>query len=79
MPLNFTYDMIDWTSSVSLHAIDATGKRVVIMVSHEAMHDYGASHSREVASDKYDNGLIEPDGTVVVRTSDFLTAPIVGR
>lgn len=78
MPLNFTDDLIDWTSGISIRATNTTGKSVVVMVSHEAMNDYGRSHAQEVASDKYDKGQIEPNGTIAVRTADFMTTTIVG-
>ena len=79
MPLKFTDDLIDWTSGVSMRALDTTGKVIRVIVSHEAIDDYGTCHAQEVASDKYDNDRIEPTGVVVVRTSDFLTTRVVGR
>ncbi len=71
MPLNFTGETaanLSWTSLVAEDA--ATGARVIVKVTHEAEQDHGITKAKEVASAKYDQGLREPDGTVMVRTTD---------
>jgi hypothetical protein len=71
MPLNFTDQESDQTEYKAMLAHDsATQDRVVVHASHEAITDFGLRHVQRAASAKYDAGLREPDGRVVVRTSD---------
>lgn len=55
---------------ISLQATDSeTGDRVKVRASQEAMKDYGASRVHTVASEKYDQDILE-DGWVWVRAHD---------
>ena len=70
MPLYFTDEEAETLNGVSIEARDVSGKTVVVKASSEAIQDYGRSKVEEVASDKFDRGEIEADGTVLVRTVD---------
>jgi hypothetical protein len=72
MPLSFTGDEApDGTFGTSFRAKDQHGKPVAVRVSEEALQDYELSQIKQVASDKYDAGTIEANGTVTVRTADL--------
>jgi hypothetical protein len=73
MPLNFpgtTVGSPDVTG-ISIQAKDAaTGKPVLVKSSLEAMQDYGLSRVQEVASDKYDKGETQSDGSIRVHADE---------
>ena len=72
MPLSFTgVETPDGTHGVSFRAKDHNGKHLAVQVSHYVLQDYDRSQIEQMASDKYDAGKIEANGTVVVRTKDF--------
>lgn len=71
MPLQFSGASADTISGVSIRAIDQSGKQVAVMASHEVIQDHGLDQVQQVASDKYDRGRVEANGTVVVRAADF--------
>jgi hypothetical protein len=72
MPLIFQGEMIETLTCISIKAIDAsTGETVIVKASHEAFQDYQLCGVQEVASDKYDRGQSEADGSIIVRTADF--------
>lgn len=50
--------------------VSATGRPVLVNISYEAIQDYGFDRAQNVASDKYDRGRIERDGSVNVYTSE---------
>jgi hypothetical protein len=84
MPLHFTDQAIESSGDVRFAAYDED-KRVVCVVSQEALQDYcdaatlgsmGAYEAysgdiQAIASARYEGGLIEPDGTVIVRSADW--------
>jgi hypothetical protein len=73
MPLNFTGKTIESPdlTGISIQAEDAaTGNPVVVKSSHEAIQAYGLSRVQEVASDKYDKGKTQSDGSVRVHTDE---------
>ena len=71
MPLDFTGITVPDLTGISIQATDfATGKPVVVKASHEAIQDCGQPRVEAVASDKYDSGKIEFDGSVLVHTAD---------
>ncbi|WP_144259568.1 hypothetical protein [Methylocystis sp. ATCC 49242] len=71
MPLNFTGKRVESPDGVSIQATDAaTGKPVVVKSSHMAIQDYGMSRVEKVASDKYDKGKTQSDGSVRVHTDE---------
>jgi hypothetical protein len=43
---------------------------VVVKASHEAIQDYGQFRVQEIASNKYDKGTTESDGSVRVHIAD---------
>ena len=56
---------------VWLQAKDAnTNAAIRVFTSREAMDDHGLARVRDVASEKYDRGRLEVDGSVFVRTGD---------
>ena len=71
MPLEFPGEATETPAGVSIRAIDPAGKQVVVIASHESIQDHGLSRVQQVASGKYDNGQVEPNGTIVVRNADF--------
>ena len=72
MPLIFPGETIETLTCVSIKATDSsTGEPVIVKASHEAIQDYQLCGVQEVASDKYDRGQIEADGSIIVRTADF--------
>lgn len=71
MPLTFTGAMFPTEVGVTMRAINGAGEPVVVKSSQEAIDDYGLGQVQSVASEKYDAGKVEADGTVSVRTSDF--------
>jgi hypothetical protein len=73
MPLNFPGAPVGSpdVTGISIQAKDAaTGKRVVVKSSLEAMQDYGLSRVQEVASDKYDKGKTQSDGSIRVHADE---------
>ena len=72
MPLNFTGTTGESPDyGLSIQANDAaTGKPVVVKSSHEAIKIYGLSRVQVVASDKYDKGKTQSDGSVRVHTDE---------
>jgi hypothetical protein len=73
MPLNFTGKTVESPdlTGISIQANDATtGMPVVVKSSHEAIQDYGLSRVQGVASDKYDKGKIQSDGSVRVHVDE---------
>ena len=73
MPLIFTGITVERSdlNGLSIQAKDsATGKTVVVVASYEAIQDYGQDRAQDVASDKYDKGKTEPDGSVLVYTAE---------
>jgi len=72
MPLDFTGRTNEDVTGVSIQATDSgTGKPVVVRASHEVIQDKGLPQVKEVASNKYDVGNFEPDGSISVRDADF--------
>lgn len=69
--LTFTGESVDSLEGTSLEAKDSSGRRIVVRASHEAIQDFGLSRVEAKASEKFANGQVEPNGTVIVRTSDF--------
>jgi hypothetical protein len=58
-------------TGISIQAEDAgTREAVVVKSSHEAIRIYGLSRVQEVASDKYDKGKTQSDGSVRVHTDE---------
>jgi len=51
--------------------------RVVVVTSSEALQDHGIERIRQKASQKYDAGQCDPNGRVIVFTTDFYIAPTV--
>lgn len=72
MPLHFSgVTAIHLEGGQSLHAQDAaTGERVKVRASIEAIQDHGLGRVQSVASEKYDSEGIEAEGWVWVRTND---------
>jgi len=70
VPLNFSGQQIKTETGTNFEAFDHQ-KRVVVKASDEALQDYGENSVRLKASDKYDEGRVETDGSVRVTTSDF--------
>jgi hypothetical protein len=71
MPLSFTGDQMETIAGVSIRATDHTGKRVVVIASQEAVQDHEIADVQNAASEKYDRGEVEADGTVRVRNADL--------
>ena len=73
MPLNFTGRTVESPdlTGISVQAEDAaTGEPVFVKSSHEAIQNYGLSRVQQVASDKYDKGKTQSDGSVRVHTDE---------
>ena len=71
MPLSFTGEHVETATGFSLKAKDVYGATVAVKATKEVVHQEGLFHVQQVASDKFDMGKIESDGSVSVRTSDF--------
>ena len=69
MPLYFSGRTVETLDGLSIAATDSTGKTVVVKASHEAIQDHGQSKVEEVASERFDRGEIEADGSVLVRAA----------
>ena len=71
MPLNFPGQMVQSETGFSIRATDsATRKLVIVKASAEAIQDHGEHRVQQVASDKYDSGKIESDGSILVHAGD---------
>jgi hypothetical protein len=70
MPLNFSGEAVETLNGLTLRATDSNGKTVVVRASSQAIQDYGQSVVERVASDLFDRGQLEADGSVFVRTRD---------
>lgn len=53
-----------------LEAFDGS-KRVAVKISTEVIEDRGLEAAKTKATEKYDRGSIEPDGSVQVLNTDF--------
>jgi hypothetical protein len=62
MALTFTGHKSPGLSGTALEAYDG-GKRVVVVVTHEAEQDFGLSRAQEIGRAKYAHNQIENDGT----------------
>lgn len=71
MPLTLTGEQVAMVSGTSFRAEDQQGKKVAVHVSDEALQDHSLGHIERIASEKYDAGLTDANGTVVVRPADF--------
>ena len=71
MPLSFPGGTAESIDGFSIRATDSAGKMVIVRASHEVIQDHELSDVQQVASDKYDNGQREANGTIVVRNSDL--------
>ncbi len=72
MGLVYPGQTVKTLSGHSIRANDAvSGERVAVKASDEAMQDNGLASVQQVAERKYDDGDLEPDGSVYVRIGDF--------
>jgi hypothetical protein len=71
VPLMFHEDPIPMIEGFAIRATDSAGKLVPVRASQEVVQDHGLHDVQRMASDKYDKGQFQPDGSVVVRNSDF--------
>ena len=72
MPLTLTGEQIETIEGVSLRTQNQHGEYVIVLATHGATQDHGLHHVERVASSKYDAGKVETNGTVTVRTLDFI-------
>jgi hypothetical protein len=70
MPLIFTGQQAKTMTGVSLQATNSEGESVVVQASDEAIQDFGMGRVQDVASNKYDKGQTEGDGSIFIRTVD---------
>ena len=70
MPLYFSGEAVETLNGPIMRAKDSNGKTVIVRASSEAIQDYGELKVQEVASDMFDRGQCEADGSVFVRTGD---------
>lgn len=71
MPLRFTGREARDLNVIYVQAVDAaTNAAVQVKISYEAEQDYDLGRAKIVASNKYDRGLKEADGSIEVRTAD---------
>jgi hypothetical protein len=72
MPLYFPGETVPTTKgTVSIRAKDQSGASVVVISALEAIQDHGLPRVKDVASNKYDNRQLEPDGSIFVSKNDF--------
>lgn len=64
MPLTFNGRSVKTEDYISLQAKDSGGTTVPVKVSLEAHQDFSLPDIYQVASDKFDQGEVEPDGSV---------------
>jgi hypothetical protein len=70
MPLYFSGEAVETLNGLTIRATDSNGKTVVVRATSEAIQDHGQSMVERVASDMFDRGQFEADGSVFVRTRD---------
>lgn len=72
MPLIYSGRTAPHTNGdLSIQATDAaSGKSVSVRASLDAIQDCGLAQVKQVASKKYDQGALEADGGVFVRSAD---------
>ncbi len=72
MPLTYSgQSQIDPYSFDTNHEAYDGETRVIVVISKEAVDDYGLNAALAKGSEKYDRGERQLPGRVVVRTSDF--------
>jgi hypothetical protein len=72
MPLIFSTKVVEGTSGSSFKAKDAnSGVTVIVVLSMEVTQDFGIEDAMRLAEKKYDSGMLEDDGSILVRPSDF--------
>ena len=73
MGLMFTGEKTSVSGDTWLRAVDTESQRpVVVIVSLEAEGDLGLERALIAAETKYDKGELEPDGRLIVRSTDVL-------
>lgn len=73
--MQFTGEHGPVKAGISLKATDSFGAIVIVMATKEVVQQYGLYSVHLVASDKYDSGQVESDGSVLVQMVDFLHKP----
>ena len=72
MGLSFTGEVVKTLTGLSLRAGDSNETIVAVKVSDEILQDFGIERAKEVAQRKHGSDQLETDGTIEVRTSDFI-------
>jgi hypothetical protein len=71
MSLTFLNEALENSDQFILIAKDsATSSGVIVGLSRDAVEKFGLETAKRAAATKYSAGLVEPDGSVFVRSSD---------